>query len=758
MIWLASRVVVGGGRENVVRLVLTSAGLAAATVMLLCAAVAMPALQNHDDRRGWMNTFPSNRQPAQDEQSTDPLLWRLVETRFDGRNVIRVDVAAVGPDAPVPPGLDVVPADGELALSPALGDLLEHTDPAILADRFRGEVTAIVGNEALVAPDDLVVFVGHEPQELWGEPNVFLVRSIEAAPFTRTLTRVMRLAVAVGGVGLLAPVAVFVTTATRLGAARRERRLAAMRLAGATPRQVGVIAGVEATAAAVAGAAVGLGAFVAVRPSLARLPFDGSRFFPSDLHLSWAAATAVMAVVVVLAAATAVASMRRAAVAPLRVARDAARPSRTWRPLLLVAGGTLALVAVQATMPGASDVAVASAVAAALLAIIAGIVLSGPWLTSVVAGNLARVGRSAPSLLAARRLQANPSAGFRAISGLILAVFVGTVFSTFTASALADGPQTEDDRREQAVVTSALFPEPPANAVPVVVGDSPSRAPDEPPRFDWPDLTADEAGHVLGELQAVPGVLRIATAHVLPDALLARVIRSEAGLAAEAAAMTCTDAAAIGLGTCTGTTVVAVSDSIRATGIDITDALPEHELSERQVVAFAAVTDGTTHATEAARTRLEQAIPERAALTQADHDAKNQSTARNTQRISDIALAITLLIAGCSLAVAVASSIVERRRSFALLRLAGTRLSELRRVVLAEAAAPLLAVALATAGVGMGVTALTLASDPHSPPFTPPALGYWTALAGGLAVALAVVAATLPLLDRLTAPESARFE
>jgi hypothetical protein len=32
------------------------------------------------------------------------------------------------------------------------------------------------------------------------------------------------------------------------------------------------------------------------------------------------------------------------------------------------------------------------------------------------------------------------------------------------------------------------------------------------------------------------------------------------------------------------------------------------------------------------------------------------------------------------------------------------------------------------------------------------------ALIGGLAVALAIVAATLPLLSRLKAPESARFE
>jgi hypothetical protein len=758
VIWLASRVVVGGGRENVVRLTLTAIGLAAATLMLLCAAVAVPALQNHDDRRGWMNTSFANRQPAQPEDATDPLLWRLIETRFDGRTVVRVDVAAEGPDPPLPPGLDEVPGDGELAVSPTLRELLARTDPAMFADRFPGEIIAIVGDEALVAPDDLVVFVGHSPQELRGEPQVVRVRSIEAAPFTRTLTRAMRLAVAVGGVGLLAPVMVFVTTATRLGAARRERRLAAMRLAGATGRQVGVIAGVEAVVAAVAGTVAGLGAFFAIRPPLAEIPFDGSRFFASDLHLSWASAAAVMVTVPVLAAGTAVVSMRRATATPLGVARDIPRPRHSWHPLLLVAAGTGTLVAVQATMTGASDVAVASAVAAALGAIIGGIVLSGPWLTSVIAGALARLGRSPTTLLAARRLEANPSAGFRAIGGLTLAVFVGTVFSTFTGSVLADGPDNTSDDGQPAVVTSALFPTLPETAEQVFVDDSPRRAPGQPPNFDAPGLTADEVRHVVDGLRGVPGVQQVATAHALPDNLLDRVIRSDGGLAAEAAAMPCSDATAVGLDTCTGTTVVAVSDSIRATGVDITDALPETALLDRPVVGFAAVTDGTLRAVEGARTHLEQAIPERAALTQADHDAKNQSTARNTQRISDIALAITLVIAGCSVAVAVASSIVERRRSFALLRLAGTRLPDLHRVVLTEAATPLLVVSLATAGLGMGVTALTLASDPQSPPFTVPAPAYWAALAGGLAGALAVVAATLPLLNRLTAPRSVRFE
>jgi hypothetical protein len=637
VIRLAARLAVGAGREGVVRLTLTAVGIALATVMLLCAAVAFPALHAHEVRRAWMDTSEHNLQPAEDETTTDPLLWRVTETRFDGRDLVRVDVAAEGPDAPVPPGLDALPAAGELAASPALGQLLERTEPGLLAGRFPGQVTATVGPDALAAPDDLVVFVGHSADDLRTEPNVMNVHSIEAAPATRTLTRVMRLAVAVGAVGLLAPVVVFVATATRLAAARREHRLAATRLAGATPRQVSVVAAVEAAHAALAGTATGYALFLAVRPSLARIPLDGASFYPADLRLSWSWAAAAALGVPLLAVGTAVVSQRHARISPLGVTRRAARAHPSPGPLLLVAAGMAGLLLVQATMTRASDTAQASAIAAALLAMIAGIVLSGAWLTSLVARALARAGRGTPSLLAARRLQDNPAAGFRAIGGLILAVFVGTVFSSFTASVLADDSGVTDDGLGPGVLVGALrpcvtfgpggqceAPESPDVRMSGGTGSPPPSQPDSggpvqgpPPGSDvWPVLEAADRARLLGELHAVPGVERVATAHALPEDLVTRLIRSEPGLIGlEAAAMACPDVAAAGLESCAGTTAVNLTGSIQATGVDVTDALPVDRLSDEPVVAFAVTTNGTTTAIERARTLLERAIAGSAVVT-----------------------------------------------------------------------------------------------------------------------------------------------
>ena len=83
------------------------------------------------------------------------------------------------------------------------------------------------------------------------------MRSIETAPREHSYSSFLKIVLGLGAVGLLLPVLIFVATSTRLAAARREERFAALRLVGATPRQVNVLASVEAGLAAAAGALLG---------------------------------------------------------------------------------------------------------------------------------------------------------------------------------------------------------------------------------------------------------------------------------------------------------------------------------------------------------------------------------------------------------------------------------------------------------------------------------------------------------------------
>src|SRR5271157_3721363 len=88
-----------------------------------------------------------------------------------------------------------------------------------------------------------------------------------------------------GAVALLLPVLILIATASRLSAARREERFAAMRLVGATPQQISVISAVEATVAAFAGVAFGFVLFFLFRPLLYHVPFTGAPLAPGDLSL-----------------------------------------------------------------------------------------------------------------------------------------------------------------------------------------------------------------------------------------------------------------------------------------------------------------------------------------------------------------------------------------------------------------------------------------------------------------------------------------
>jgi hypothetical protein len=78
-------------------------------------------------------------------------------------------------------------------------------------------------------------------------------------------------------------------------------------------------------------------------------------------------------------------------------------------------------------------------------------------------------------------------------------------------------------------------------------------------------------------------------------------------------------------------------------------------------------------------------------------------------------------------------------------------------VVVLEGAAPLVVVSLLSAGAGLLASDLFLRSE-LSESLQPPGIAYYVIVLAGLAVSLGVIAATFPLLNRITGPEVARNE
>ena len=79
-----------------------------------------------------------------------------------------------------------------------------------------------------------------------------------------------------------------------------------------------------------------------------------------------------------------------------------------------------------------------------LFLIMVGLVVGGSWLTMQAARIMAKRSRGASSLLAARRLADNPKAAFRSVSGLVLAVFVGTGIAGLAPAVNAAQSPTSD--------------------------------------------------------------------------------------------------------------------------------------------------------------------------------------------------------------------------------------------------------------------------------------------------------------------------
>ena len=188
--------------------------------------------------------------------------------------------------------------------------------------------------------------------------------------------------------------------------------------------------------------------------------------------------------------------------------------------------------------------------------------------------------------------------------------------------------------------------------------------------------------------------------------------------------------------------------------------VPAARLDSLGVDSIYVGTDGATAAVEQARTVLEnsRAYPVFSApSTLGDIVKQDNSTHNAYQQLANVVILISLLIAGCTLATGIAAGLADRKRPFSLLRLTGARLGTLRRVVALEGAVPLLSVAAVAIGAGFAGAAM-FASEAQNHPMVAPGAGYYLLTGAGIIVSLGIIAATFPLLERITGPEVARNE
>ena len=372
MIRLGLRLTLGSGREAALRVLVTAAAVALGVGLLLASLAGVNGLHAQTDRGAWLDTSAQASRPT----STSGRLWWLSGTdQFGNQAIDQVNVAAAGPDAPVPPGIAHLPGPGEYDASPALSALLKSEPANELRDRYPGHQIGTIGAAALPSPNSLIIVIGHTARQLSQAPGAVEVGAIQRTPAscyacqsTTGSGPALQFILAGGAVALLLPVLILIATASRLSAARREERFAAMRLVGATPRQISVVSAVEAVVAAVAGVAVGFALFFVFRPLLYHVPFTGAPLAAGDLSLHWIDIVLAVIGVPVAAVVSARLALRRVRISPLGVQRRASsRPPRIARIIPLLAGIAVLAYFDAAGKPGA--------IGGQLLELLAGFVL-----------------------------------------------------------------------------------------------------------------------------------------------------------------------------------------------------------------------------------------------------------------------------------------------------------------------------------------------------------------------------------------------
>ncbi|WP_068925846.1 FtsX-like permease family protein [Planobispora rosea] len=664
LLGLSWRLLRGGGRRGLLGAGLTAVAVAVSTALLIFSVSANVAFQGRAEREAWRNPVAAG---------TAAVAVQAVRKDYvRDRTVTVVDLAVLKPGTAPPPGLDRLPAPGEVWFSPALAELARELPAGELAGRFPEKVAGTIGDEALVHPGELVAVRGQAPDSpimraaATGDPRDGFPPT-RVADFTGTPSpdaQAYQALALIATVLMAVPLLVFGGAAARLTVARRDQRLAALRLVGATPGQVVTMTVAEAVITAVAGAVAGTVLYGLLTPLLAGIEIGGGSWFAADLWPDVPYTLAVLGAVPLLVGLSAVVGLRRVVVSPLGVARRETPPA--MRVVRVVA-----LLAVLAVVPTLGAGSAAGVVAVVLGLAFLAINLTGPWVVGVIGGITARTARGPARLLAGRRLVDDPRAAWRTVSGVAMTGFVAGFIGFLSPSS-----------------------------------------------------------GLLGDADAATLRVTVPTAQASQLTAEARERLSEAGVPARVAV--------------TGT------GESRLLAVTVGKPARADETAADETAADETAADEA--AVDRARTALGGLVPGRTATSAADEERFGVLLLKDVGTGTVVVLTVSFLVAVVSAGITAASSILDRRQTYALLRLAGTPLEVLNRARRAETLVPLAVMGGGSILVGM------FCAVPFS--FSSVNIGGMTILLVcvtlGFAGVIGAGAASAPLLRSVTADPAPR--
>ena len=567
-----------------------------------------------------------------------------------------------------------------------------------------------IGRAGLIGPGQLAVYIGYPPTALNAIGGTTWITRIGTAPASEVFTPFFRYAFGIGVLAVLFPMLVLISTATRLAASRREERFAALRLVGGTPADIRMIAAVESVVSASFGAVLGVAIWLLVQPLVAGGALIGAQYFSSTVTPAAWEYAAIVVGVPVIALVAALVSLRRVQISPLGVSRRAT-PNRPtlWRLIALAVGVGVYLYGLSVT----SHQSIGAATYPGLLLTMVGLVVAGPWFTWAAARLFGSMSRGAAPLLASRRLADNPKAAFRSVTGLVLAVFLGTMVGALVPAVNATEASPTNGALSNVLLDQVGMSGPAATRL--LGGLGAIGGATVYPFYAASSPAAGTGGHGSGSGQPAgkggnggsaggngssaggngnnrsDGGVQVGPGKTLAggDTVVSCAVMQELAVlgrcAPGVAAVQTQDGSMFGDNPLYNTQPF----------VSASDPAYHDPLAGLPLQAVLVRVNGPA-TLERVRTYLAVNAPPQVAAGQGQSPTPPRTFGETlqirTQRADTLeklvyaAVALTLIVAGCSLAVAVGGGLVDRKRPFTLLRVSGTGIGVLSGVVLLEAA------------------------------------------------------------------------
>lgn len=719
------------GRQSIGRLSLTAVAIALGLFILLSLAAGTNGLidraEHIDWRRVAFNAKQNNQKPI---PGVSPLKVSLYTpgniNKWRDKDFSMTSIYAAGDNLPSLPGGLKAPAPGEYYLSEALAKLAKEHPEDRIGERYGTKYLGTIPMQLELSPDSLSVIRGASVEETAVKDedgkSVFTdIYTFDISGLNIAFGPIAIVLMAVGGTILLFPIVMFVAVATQLGSAQRERRYAAIRLIGGTRRQVTKILLFESFIATFAGIVIGSLAYVAALPMLQQYKFDGMRFMPQDMVVSWGQYVLIIGLTLVLSLAANWWGMRHIQTSPLGVVRKQKVAKKPWplRALPLFIGlGIFIWMSLPESVQWVKDTASSSPwpvflLMGGILLVMFGLVLAGAWLTYILSCVAARFTKRPSTLIAGKRISGQSKQVFRSVSGVVLALFAGSFYLTAVGGVdnLNADSINNNGYSQLKQDTALVVIEPEAGDLTEVLRSQ---------RY----VKSVEKIYRKGDSSYIPcRVLPTYTRHTCPADKEYAVLNFD-----DKVVKTVATADTVDKGATQPTYIVTLNSS------DNIDALRTLVVQYSPSTSTRFVVSGTY----AQQPRIRSSIKNFAEMTYAG-------------------IALTMSVAVCSMIVSTIGGLLERRRSLLTLRLGGMTVTQLKRVIMIESLIPLVSVSLVAAGLGIWIANIFLSSFSATvePTLTPT---YYYIIGGLLAVAIIGIYLVLPMIKKITSLEENQTE